>query len=130
VSARLRLYLKTGLIAIGVLFGPDLLFGTYAVGVRLATTGSADQVVILFPVMMAALACALWALVAGHWYVRAWFMMLAVGWNLWAMLDVLNRAKDAFECTYVLPWLVWTVWFSFRLVQWGERAKAAARKEQ
>ena len=123
MTKKLRMLLRTGLIAIGILFGPGLLFGSLSICIRISRTGSYDRLAIVLPIVLAAVSCALWALVAGHWYVRAWFMALAVAWNLWAMMDVLSQAEAPAECLFALPWLVWTVWFSYRLVQWSDRRK-------
>lgn len=124
MAAYLRLFIRTGLIACGILFGPDMVFAVLFVSIRLSRTNTWNQALIVLPLLLAMVSCALWALIAGHRYVRAWFLVVAVVWNLWAMLDIFKRAQSSWELTFAIPWLVWTVWFSYRLVEYGERRKA------
>ncbi len=106
--SRFRLYLRTGLVAIGVLFGPDLLFGSVAGTLRLIREGRDDQMAVIAPAALAMIACALWGFVAGHWYVRWWFMAIAAVWNTWAAFDMFARPGTWWTKTAGLIWLAWS----------------------
>lgn len=121
----LRFYARLVLVAMGVLLGPDLLFGALAGSAKLVREGRYDQLAILFPIILAMVACALWGLLLGHHYVHPAFMGLALVWNLWCMLDVLSRAKDSLEYAFALPWLVWTLVISSWFVRLHEREASA-----
>jgi Zn-dependent protease with chaperone function len=123
MNDRFRFYVRAAFVGLGVLVGPDLLFGAVAGSSKLIREGRLDQLALLFPIILAMIACALWGILLGPRYVRSWFMAVALVWNLWCMLDVLNRAKDRWEYTFALPWLIWTLVISFWLVRWRERIK-------
>jgi hypothetical protein len=107
----MRTLLRTGAVAIGVLFGPELIFGSVAGGLRLIREDRLDQFMILMPVMAGFVACALWGFIAGHWYVCNWFLAIAVTWNMWGAFDVLARDGPLEVRAAGILWLVWSLRF-------------------
>ena len=109
-----RTLLRRGVVAIGVLFGPELIFGAVAGGLRLIRESRIDEFLILMPVMAAFVACALWGFFVGHWYVRNWFMALSAAWNAWAAFDLLARDGPLEVRACGLLWILWS-WRFFSL---------------
>ncbi|HXK36525.1 MAG TPA: hypothetical protein VJ553_02995 [Candidatus Paceibacterota bacterium] len=106
-----RMLLRTGAVAIGVLFGPDLIFGAVVGGFRLIRAGRSDQFLVLMPVMAAFVACALWGFLVGHWYVRNWFLSVAIVWNMWAAFDMFARNGQMAVRASGILWLAWSLRF-------------------
>lgn len=112
--ASIRTLLRTGLIALGVLFGPEFIYAVIIAIPKMVRESKVDELLVAIPAMVALISCALWGFLVGHWYVRRWFMLLSVILNTWCAFDIMGRSESLLVRASGLIWILWS-WRFFSL---------------